>query len=134
MIDFSGETERDAKPRLRQLMEFLSGSSDKDLFRVVYEDAGECFSVNETVRKAREAVQRGNSWPSYHLFTNNCESFATFMKTGKAVSAQAIRGIKGVINIGYGLGFAIGGSLGGTANAARIGGGIGGSLGYAWTS
>eukprot|EP00112_Aurelia_sp_Birch-Aquarium-sp1_P026544 Seg9474.1 transcript_id=Seg9474.1/GoldUCD/mRNA.D3Y31 product="Phospholipid-metabolizing enzyme A-C1" protein_id=Seg9474.1/GoldUCD/D3Y31 len=94
VIDFSGQTKTDAKPRLRQIMEFLSGCSDGDLFRVVYEDPSEYFSVDETVRKAREAVEQGNTWPSYHIFNNNCESFATFMKTGKAVSVQVIRGLQ----------------------------------------
>ena len=132
VMDFSGQTESDAKPRLRQIMEFLSGCSDQDLFRVVYEDPSECLSVDETVIKAREAVEQGNSWPSYHLFRNNCESFATFMKTGNAVSVQAMRALTGVTNIGYGIGFAIGGSLGRSMAAAKIGGTIGGSLGQAY--
>ena len=131
MIDFSGETKADAKPRLRQILEFLSGCSDQDLFRVVYDDPGECLSVDVTVRKAREAVEQGDMWQSYDIFSNNCESFATFMKTGRKVSAQAIQALKGVIGIGYDLSCKIGGSLGGTNNAAEKGGSIGGSLRYA---
>ena len=129
VIDFSGQTEADAKPRLRPILEFLGGCSDQDLFRVVYEDPSECYLVNDTVRKAREIVRLGEIWPAYHVFRNNCETFATVLKTGKAVSTQAIRALQGIVGIGYGLGFGIGGSLGQSTDAARIGGTIGGAIG-----
>lgn len=114
VIDFSGQTKTDAKPRLRQIMEFVSGCSDRDLFRVVNEDPREYLSVDETVRNAREAVEQGKSWPSYHIFNNNCESFATFMKTGKAVSVQALRALRGIVKIGSAIAPKLRGSISGS--------------------
>ena len=87
VIEFHGENKADARPKIRPILQFCYGHHK--LYRVRYKD-GECFSVEETMRRAKEAVEKGNVWPVYNLITNNCESFATLLKTGKAVSWQVL--------------------------------------------
>lgn len=87
VIELHGESKEDARPKIRPFLKFFSGH-DK-LYRVRYKE-GECFSVEETMRRANEAVEKGNAWPPYSVISNNCESFATLLKTGKAVSRQVL--------------------------------------------
>lgn len=89
VIEFQGVNKKDAKPRKRPFLKFFEGNSDGKLYRVRYEE-GKCFDVEETKRRANEALEKGNSWPGYNLLLNNCESFATFLKTGVAVSQQVL--------------------------------------------
>lgn len=88
VFDFWGESKADAKPQKRDFTEFFAGHSK--LYRVVYEEGEPCLPKEEVMERANEAVQHGCSWPVYHLVKNNCESFATYLKTGRNMSKQAI--------------------------------------------
>lgn len=87
VYDVHGATKDDAKPRKCDLMEFLGGRTE--LYRVVYQENA-CLPVEETLEMAEEAVNGADRWPRYHLIKNNCESFATLLKTGRATSEQAL--------------------------------------------
>lgn len=53
-----------------------------------------CLPVYETMQMAENAVAMQNSWPSYDLIKNDCETFATYLKTGKLCSMQALDAVK----------------------------------------
>ncbi len=91
VVEFQGETKENARPKIRPFRQFFNGNVDGKIYRVVYKE-GECLPVDETIRRAKEAVEKGNTWPSYNLILNNCETFATLLKTGEAVSLQALMG------------------------------------------
>lgn len=94
VIELQGEAT--AKPKVRPFLEFFRGH-DK-LYRVRYKD-GECLPVAETMRRAKEAVEKGNAWPAYSLIANNCESFATLLKTGRAVSKQVLMALLNILKV-----------------------------------
>ena len=41
------------------------------------------------MKMASEVAEKPSYWPGYDLITNNCETFATYLKTGIKHSAQA---------------------------------------------
>ena len=84
VIDFHGDTKANAKPKRRPILEFVAGRPQ--LFRVVHEN---CLPVETTMKMANEAAEKRSYWPGYDLITNNCETFATYLKTGIKHSAQA---------------------------------------------
>ena len=84
VIDFHGDSKADAKPKRRPILEFVAGRPQ--LYRVIHE---ECLPVETTMKMANEAAEKRSHWPGYDLITNNCETFATYLKTGKKYSAQA---------------------------------------------
>jgi len=88
VIKLHGDTNANAKPKKRDFTEFFARHTE--LYRVVYEEGEECFTVEETIKRAEDAVKTQRSWPSYRLITNNCESFVTYIKTGKQVSKQVL--------------------------------------------
>lgn len=90
VYELQGDTKKDAIPKKRDFTEFYAGHSV--LCRVEY-DEGECFTVDETIKRAEEVVKQGSRWPAYNLIRNNCESFATYLKTGKAKSIQVLRSL-----------------------------------------
>lgn len=90
VIEFHGDNKENAVPKKRDFTEFYAGHTA--LYRVVYEEK-ECFTVEETMAMAEHAVEKQGSWAPYHLITNNCESFATYIKTGKQASKQALEAL-----------------------------------------
>ena len=92
VIDISGDTKANAKPRRRPLLEFTAGRGQ--LYRVIHD---ECLPVETTMKMADEAVERPGCWPDYDLITNNCETFATFLKTRTKHSAQAYAALSNVL-------------------------------------
>jgi len=84
VIDFHGVTKADAKPKRRPILEFVARG--RQLFRVLHEN---CLPVAETMKMVNEATEQRSYWPGYDLITNNWETFATYLKTGKKYSAQA---------------------------------------------
>lgn len=66
--------------------------------------------------KAEVAVKEASSWPEYNLITNNCESFATYLKTGVAIWKQALddlnRAVPEVAAVAGGSSVALAGSFG----------------------
>ena len=88
VIDFYGESKANARPQKRDFTEFFAGHTT--LYRVVYESGDQCLPVSQTMKMAEDAVKKQSSWPGYDLIKNNCESFATYLKTGVARSKQAL--------------------------------------------
>lgn len=87
VIEFHGEDKKSAKPKIRSLTKFVAGSVDAEVYRVQYKDS-DCLPVDETIQLGREAVRKAGSWQPYDLILNNCETFATYLKTGKKISMQ----------------------------------------------
>lgn len=85
---FTGVDKASAKPQKSDFTDFFAGHTQ--LYRVEYEDDEQCLPVNEVMKRAEDAVNRSSTWPDYHLIKNNCETFATYLKTGKAQSKQAL--------------------------------------------
>ena len=89
---FSGENKADATPRICKMVEFMEGAVDKKLYRVDY-DHSDLLPTEITLDKAKTVIASPSEWPKYNVITNNCESFATWLKTGEKISAQAIEAI-----------------------------------------
>ena len=95
VIHFVGEGGKKSKSTARikrsTLEDFLQG---KKLRLVSYGDASyptrigtthekRCLPAAEVVRKAEYYAEHSSEWGEYDLFTNNCEMFALFCKTGQ---------------------------------------------------
>jgi len=91
VIDFHGNNKANARPKRRDFTEFFAGHTK--LYRLVYEEGEKCLPVDETMQMANKAVEQRSSWPAYHLIQNNCESFATYLKTGRAISQQVLEAL-----------------------------------------
>lgn len=109
VIHLTGDSKADAKPIKNDFTKFYAGHNQ--LFRVVYEDDEQCFSVEEVMKRAEDAVNRPTSWPGYDIIKNNCETFAFYLKTGKMYSKQASDALKKLIvtAVGVKIGCKIGG-------------------------
>ena len=83
VIEFWAETgnKDNARIQTRNITEFLGNS--RRLYRVDHEN---CLPVEETMKLANEELKSGR--PSYSLLFNNCETFATYLKTGVGHSRQ----------------------------------------------
>ena len=88
--ELQGDTKKEARPKKRDFTEFYAGHTA--LYRVEY-DEGECLPVDETIKRAEEVVKQGSRCPTYDLIRNNCESFATYLKTGKEISVQVLNAL-----------------------------------------
>ena len=99
VIHFSGEDKDDAKLRICDLFKFLTNSVDCKIYLVKYDDPKHLLPVEDTINLAKEVLQDPSLWPEYHVIGNNCESFATWLKTGKKVSAQAAFALHRVISL-----------------------------------
>ena len=85
---FSGENKADATPRICEMVEFMDGAVDEKLYRARYDNHNLLLPVKTTLDKVRKVIA-SPEWPKYNVITNNCESFATWLMTGIAISAQA---------------------------------------------
>ena len=83
VIEFQGNDKASARPKRRPILQFIYNRYP--LYRVVQE---KCLPVETTMKLANEAVEKQNSWPGYNLIQNNCETFATYLKTGRKHSEQ----------------------------------------------
>lgn len=92
VIDLHGENKEDAKPNRRPFLSFFKGH-DK-LYRVIHE---ETLSVEKTMMMAEEVLRQQHSWPAYDLIKNNCETFATYLKTGIPTSSQVFEAAKELV-------------------------------------
>lgn len=92
VYDVSGESKANARPQRRDFTQFYAGHTK--LYRVVYEYGERCLPVDEVMKRAEDAVKQQSSWSGYHIITNNCESFATYLKTGRRYSQQAIKAVE----------------------------------------
>lgn len=89
VIEFGAETgnKDNARFQVRSIEEFLGNSPQ--LYRVVHENY---LSVEETLKLAEKALKLGR--PRYNLLFNNCETFATYLKTGVGHSQQVSSAFK----------------------------------------
>ena len=117
VIDFGGEDEAKAKPRKLTYNEFVSGTADAKVYRISYE-TGSCLDVEETINLAEDLVKNPSKWEKYNPLKNNCESFATYLKTKKAVSQQALRALRKMVGITAGVASAFAGSASLTAGGS----------------
>ena len=83
VVDFHGESKKDAKPRECKLYDFMKGCQDNILYRVEYVNADVTLPVHETLKMANDILADPQKWPKFRLFWNNCETFATWLKTNK---------------------------------------------------
>ena len=95
VIHFTGESKEDAVPRKTEYSTF---KGDRPIYRVVYGEGDlKCLEVSETMKMAEDAVELGKKWKEYHIVRNNCETFATWLKTGEAVSQQAKEALQKIL-------------------------------------
>ena len=101
VIHFSGKKKSTAQVHVATLDEFLGGYA---LRLAVYGEQAEeskgkrhgtsytmaSRPASEVIEATEDFVQNPEEWGKYHLFKNNCESFAMFCKTGdeSVVSGQ----------------------------------------------
>ena len=86
VIHFTGVSKEDAVPIKTEYSTF---KGDRPIYRVVYGEGDlKCLEVSETMKMAEDAVEQGKKYKQYHILQNNCETFATRLKTGEAVSQQ----------------------------------------------
>ena len=95
---FSGKKKGDAKPRSCDILEFMKGAVDQKLYRVEYDNPDLLIPINATLDYAKRTIAHPSAWPGYSLIANNCESFATWLKTGKKISAQAVKAVIEVVH------------------------------------
>lgn len=119
VYDFSGESKANARPQRRDFTQFYAGHTK--LYRVVYQYGEQCLPVDEVMKKANDAVQYQSSWEGYNIISNNCESFATFLKTGRRYSEQARTAVLEFCKKATPVGIVLG--------SVSLGAGIGGSIG-----
>ena len=97
VVHFSGENKADAKPRSCDIYKFWKSAVDQKLYRVEYDNPDLVVSIKATLDYAKKVIESPSVWPGYSIIANNCESFATWLKTGKKISAQAARAFIKVI-------------------------------------
>ena len=104
VIDFAGNTKRDARPRRVDILEFLDGSCGSNLYRVDEgddeDDGSPVPDVDGIIRRAFEVMEDPSKWPGYNVILNNCESFAYYLKTGKARTEQGMNALERALGTG----------------------------------
>ena len=115
---FYGENKANAKPQSCGILRFINGAVQGKLYRVDYDNLDLVRSEKDTLRRANEAIENPGRWPEYHIFNNNCESFATWLKTGVMKSAQAIAAITKIVELASTVA-AVAGSIGAGIGASR---------------
>lgn len=89
VIHFYADDEKNEATIRKCRIENFPVGYDNKIYKVLHEDA--VLTVDETLRKADEVLANRTEWPNYNLKSNNCETFATWLKTGRKCSAQAIK-------------------------------------------
>lgn len=70
------------------LFQLCGGTKNlKNIKRILY-GINECLPPMEVVERATALLEGRASWEKFNVFTNNCEHFATYCKTGEAKSKQ----------------------------------------------
>lgn len=119
VIHFTGENKADAKPQRSDFTDFFGGH--QHLYRVVYDNQEECLPVQEVMKRAEDALKQASSWPCYDIIKNNCETFACYLKTGKARSKQAMDALASKFTPIVASAVKIGGSLSGISGSGKSG-------------
>ena len=90
VIHFFGANKKDATPRTCNMNEFHSrGEVDGKIYRAVYNDTAVVLPFAKTDALAKEVLKDPGKWREYDIISNNCETFATCLKTGRGFSDQA---------------------------------------------
>ena len=104
VIEFGGTTKADARPRRVDILQFLAGSCDSNLYRVDEgddeDDGSPVPDVDGIIRRAFEVMEDPSKWPGYNVILNNCESFAYYLKTGKARTEQGMNALERALGTG----------------------------------
>ena len=93
VIHFAGQTTKDAKLYLIGIDQFKKRAVDRKLYRAQYNDLASVLPVGETLKSAKDVLRGAERRPKFDIVSNNCESLATWLKTGKAFSIQGRNGI-----------------------------------------
>ena len=92
IVGWFTSTERQRKIQShRNVIYFSSGRVQriKNYIEQNIDNNVEVLPVEETLRMAKDALEKDPlSLPEWHIIGYNCESFATWLKTGKKISAQ----------------------------------------------
>jgi hypothetical protein len=92
VVHFHGANKDKAKPCTCDIHEFRQGGLNAKIYKVSYTDPILQESPYEKIlERVDKALVQG--WPPYNLVINNCESFATWLKTGTARSSQVNEGV-----------------------------------------
>ena len=87
VVHFHGANKDKAEPCTCDIHEFGQGGLNGQIYEVSYTDPILQESpYEEILERVDEAL--GQGWPQYNIVINNCESFATWLKTGTAQSSQ----------------------------------------------
>jgi hypothetical protein len=90
VIHFFGVDKLDAEPRKCSVNAFRSrGEVDGKIYKAVYNDEVVVLPLAHTLALAKKVWKQPEVWPEYDIISNNCETFATCLKTGKGFSDQA---------------------------------------------
>ena len=104
VIEFGGNTKWDARPRIVDIWQFLAGSCDSNLYRVDEgddeDDGSPVPDVDGTMMRAFEVMKDPSKLPGYNVIFNNCESFAYYLKTGKARTEQGMNALERALGTG----------------------------------
>ena len=95
VVHFHGANKDTAKPCTCDIQEFRQGRLNAKIYTVSYTDPIPQESpYEEMLARVDEALVLG--WAPYNLAFNNCESFATWLKTGTGWSSQVNDGVFGI--------------------------------------
>ncbi|XP_071137456.1 uncharacterized protein [Mytilus edulis] len=98
VADFGGADKENAVLSFVDLMQF-NNRGNRTIVRINY-PPGKCLEDDVVVANAIKLVDNPGSWGPFNLLLNNCEHFATWCKTGHAVSIQAIQKLEeGIENV-----------------------------------
>ena len=134
VIHFTGETIKNAQPRRISVSEFHQRALDGWLYRARYNDETPVLAVRETRARALELLKDPGKFPKFDLLDNNCESLATWLKTGEAHTAQGKKAKEGLIAVGAGIGALTGLSIRKNLDAASTDAVVGSAAGSALPS
>lgn len=97
VVHFHGANKDKAEPCTCDIHEFGQGGLNGQIYEVSYTDPILQESpYDQMLARVNEAlVPLG--WLPYNLANNNCESFATWLKTGTAWSSQVNDGVYGIV-------------------------------------
>ena len=110
VIEFGGNTKRDAKPCTVDILQFIASSCDSTLYRVNEDDKSRALKMEEILRRAFEMLKDPSTWPGYDVIWNNCESFANYIKTGKPYTEQGMNALRRALALGSSLAAGLAGS------------------------
>ena len=91
------------------------------LYEAQYKDQTSVDDVGITWVRADEVLGDPGEFPTFHLLDNNCESFATWLKTGKAYTAEGEKAKQRLTTIGVGVGAVAGAAIGKKIDESSIG-------------